>query len=207
MRNGTEIEKRPRGRPRGFDQRQALERMLATFWDRGYAATSLDQLALAAGLNRPSLYAAFGDKKAMYRAALSAFSERTRGEMSVALQGPTLVTALRRFYRAAIDVYLSGEDGQRGCLYVCTAAVEAVQHAEIRADLLEVLRMIDAALAARIAVAQAAGEIGSNHDAGDLGRLAAAVLHSLAIRARAGATRRQLEDLARLAVALICTPV
>ena len=181
--------------------------MLTTFWDRGYAATSLDQLALAAGLNRPSLYAAFGDKKAMYRAALAAFSERTHCEVSAALQGPTLVTALRRFYRGAIDIYVSGDEGQRGCLYVCTAAVEAVQHVEIRGDLLEVLRVIDAALAARIAAAQAAGEIARNRDAEDLGRLAAAVLHSIAIRARAGASRRQLEGMARLAVALICPRV
>ncbi len=206
MRNDIEIEKRPRGRPRGFDAQQALERMLTTFWDRGYAATSLDQLALAAGLNRPSLYAAFGDKKAMYRAALDAFAERTRSEVSAALQGPSLVTALRRFYRGAINIYLSGNEGPRGCLYVCTAAVEAVQHVEIRGDLLEILRVIDAALAARIAAAQAAGEIARDRNAGELGMLAAAILHSIAIRARAGAGRRQLEGMARLVVDLICTP-
>ena len=204
MRIDTEIEKRPRGRPRGFDRQQALERMLATFWDRGYTATSLDQLALVAGLNRPSLYAAFGDKKAMYRAALAEFAERTRAEVCAALHGPTLVTALRRFYRGAIDVYLSGEAGQRGCLYVCTAAVEAVQHLEIRGDLLEILLTIDVALAVRITAAQAAGEIARDRDAEELGRLAAAVLHSIAIRARAGASRRQLEGMARLAVTTIC---
>jgi TetR/AcrR family transcriptional regulator, copper-responsive repressor len=158
--------------------------MLTTFWDRGYAATSLDQLARAAGLNRPSLYAAFGDKKSMYRAALQAFAVRTRSEVSAALQGPNLVTALRHFYRSAINIYLSGDEGPRGCLYVCTAAVEAVQHVEIRGDLLEILRVIDAALAARIAAAQAAGEIRRDRNAGDLGTLAAAILHSIAIRAR-----------------------
>ncbi len=206
MRIDTEIKKRPRGRPRGFDQQQALERMLVAFWDRGYAATSLDHLSLAAGLKRPSLYAAFGDKKAMYRAALNAFSERTRKEVSAALLGPNLRTALRRFYRGTIDIYLSGEDGPRGCLYVCTAAVEAIAHQEIRSDLLEVLGLIDEALAARIAIAQAAGEIPRERSAEDLGRLAAAVLHSIAVRARAGAARRQLESMARLAVALICAP-
>lgn len=203
MRNDTKIEKRSRGRPRAFDPQLAGARILATFWRQGFAATSLDRLAEATGMNRPSLYAAFGDKKAMYRAALAAFAESMRNEVAQALAAPTLAAALRRFYRGAIKLYLSGDEGPRGCLYVCTATVDAAQDAEVRADLDRVLRYIDAVLTARIEQARVAGEIDTDCHPAALGALAGAVLHSLAIRARAGASRRQLETLADTSIALI----
>ena len=69
-------DQRPRGRPRSFDEDAVLDRARAAFWNLGYAATTLDELAAATGLNRPSLYGAFGDKHALYVAAL----ERSRDE-------------------------------------------------------------------------------------------------------------------------------
>lgn len=203
MQDGTENSARPRGRPRAFDPAAVAVRIVDTFWTHGYAATSLDQIAAATGLNRPSLYAAFGDKKAMYRRALELFAEHARAEIAQALDAPDLATALRRFYRGAIAVYLSGDTGPRGCLFVCTATVEAVDDDEIRGDVAGMLQAIDAALEARIASAQAAGELAATHRAADLARLAGAVLHSLAVRARAGASRRQLEQLADAAVMVI----
>ena len=64
-------EERRRGRPRSFDEGEVLEKARGVFWDLGYAATSLDDIVRATGLNRPSLYAAFGDKHALYMAALT----------------------------------------------------------------------------------------------------------------------------------------
>ena len=204
MQESTKINKRPRGRPRAFDPPQALTQILMTFWRHGFAATSLDQLAAAAGMNRPSLYAAFGDKKSMYRRALEAFAAQMREEIATAFAHPKLAESLRRFYRGAIDLYLSGSDGPRGCLYVCTAAVETVQDAEIRQDVIGVLTEIDEVLAARIKQAQREEKAALGADAATLGRLAGSVLHSIAIRARAGQPRRQLEALATSTVALIC---
>ena len=203
MQKGTKLERRPRGRPRAFDPQQAAERILATFWDYGFAATSLDQLATATGMNRPSLYAAFGDKKAMYRASLAVFADAMRAEVAAALRAPTLAGALQRFYRGAIKLYVSGEDGPRGCLYVCTAAVNAVHDADIRSDIAGVLRDIDTALTARIEQARAAGEFAPECDPAALAAVAGAVLHSLAVRARAGYTRRELDALAATAITLI----
>src|SRR5437868_8754755 len=70
MRTGTEITKRSRGRPRGFDAEEVLERVRGVFLAKGFTGASLDELAAAAGLNRPSLYAAFGDKGQLYIATL-----------------------------------------------------------------------------------------------------------------------------------------
>lgn len=203
MRTGTEKERRPRGRPRSFDPQQAAERIVATFWDHGFAATSLDQLAAATELNRPSLYAAFGDKKAMYRASLAIVAQSMQEEVAAALRAPTLAGALRRFYKGAIQHYTSGDDGPRGCLHVCTATVDAVHDPEIRSDIDGVMREIDTVLAARIARAQAEGEIPPERDPAALAAVAGAVLHSLAVRARAGQPRRQLEAIAATTTALI----
>ena len=204
MRIDTEKPKRPRGRPRAFDPAAAAERILATFWTHGYAATSLDQLAAATGLNRPSLYAAFGDKRAMYRSALAGFVSAVGAEVGAALAKPTLREALSAFYRGAIALYVQGEHGPRGCFVVCTAAVEAMNDAEIREDVARVLGGVDDALTARIAAAQEAGELDADADPKVLGTIAGAILHSLAVRARAGASRRSLEALARSAVDQVC---
>ena len=109
MQDGTNNTPRGRGRPRAYDADAVALRIVDTFWTHGYSATSLDRLASATGLNRPSLYAAFGDKKAMYRHALDAFAGQVRGEIERALAAPDLATALRQFYRSAIAVYRSGD--------------------------------------------------------------------------------------------------
>src|SRR5882672_6717304 len=74
-----------RGRPRGYDPEAALAHAMAAFWDAGYAATSLDDLAAATGMNRPSLYGAFGDKRALYRQAIAAYRANARQKLAAAL--------------------------------------------------------------------------------------------------------------------------
>ena len=77
MRNGTELAKRSRGRPRAFIPSQVLDRVRTVFMEKGFAAASLDELAAASGLNRPSLYAAFGDKEQLYIATLRFYGEKS----------------------------------------------------------------------------------------------------------------------------------
>src|SRR5436190_19182839 len=118
-------EEKRRGRPRSFDEGEVLEKARAVFWDLGYAATSLDDIARATGLNRPSLYGAFGDKHALYLAAL----RRTIGaslraiEAGLSLDG-TMRQVLTAFYAAATRSYLAGDAGARGCFIVGTAVTE-----------------------------------------------------------------------------------
>ena len=77
MRNGTKKEKAPRGRPRSFVADEVLERVRAVFMEKGFSAASLDDLAAAAGLNRPSLYAAFGDKEQLYLHTLNRYGAQS----------------------------------------------------------------------------------------------------------------------------------
>ena len=200
MQNSTDKPKRPRGRPPAFDKDLVAERIVDTFWSRGYSATSLDHLSEATGLHRPSLYAAFGDKKQMYRQALVVFADQLRAEVARALAKPDLQAALNAFYRSAIEVYTGGDDGPRGCLFVCTTAAESAEDDELRQDLADVLKEIDAVLTQRFQQAQVDGEVAGDIDAAALGAMAGAVLHSLAVRARAGEPKAALRRLAQTAV-------
>jgi AcrR family transcriptional regulator len=197
--------KRPRGRPRGYDPDKALAEAMGAFWDAGYAATSLDDISAATGMNRPSLYAAFGDKQAIYLKAVERY--RAGPALQKALAGEdTLRDALGRAFKAALAVYLSGDRGQRGCFVIGTAAVEAVANPIVRKEFAGVLRDVDEAFEERIRRAQGDGELSADVDPAALARTASAILHSLAVRARSGEKRRSLEALADTGVALICGP-
>src|SRR6187402_1618698 len=119
-----EVEPKRRGRPRAYDPAQALARAAEVFWKAGYAGTSLDDLVEATGMNRPSLYAAFGDKRDLYLKTLERYREEGRELARHALAGnPMLRVFLKRFYGKALELYLAG--GPRGCYSIGTAATVA----------------------------------------------------------------------------------
>ena len=187
------------GRPPAYDKAVALAAMRDLFWLKGAAATSLDDIVAVTGMNRPSLYAAFGDKRAMYFAGLESFASDVRQGIAEALDHDDLRTALEHFYHGAILQYTSGPV-QRGCMAVCTATLEAAGDVEAQQFLSALLSDIEEALRARFEKAFA----GSAAIAPEVAaRLAASVLHSLAIRARAGTSRAELEDVAADMIALL----
>jgi AcrR family transcriptional regulator len=194
-----------RGRPRAYDPEIALARATDSFWHAGYSGTSLDDLSAATGMNRPSLYGAFGDKRELYLKALARYWEISRAIMADALgYDRPLRDALRSLYRKALASYLAGESGPRGCFAIGTATTEAVGDPKIRAALADGFRMIDEALEARIRHAKTNHELPRDADPRVLAMLAASTLHSLAIRSRAGASRHALEAIADAAVDTIC---
>lgn len=183
-----------RGRPRSFDPEVALRQASDAFRDGGYASTSLDDIVRATGLNRPSLYAAFGDKKALYVAAIQRlWADIEREFDSLSERRLPLRQSLERMLKRSIDIYVSGPTGPRGCLAICTASAEAVAEPEIRDELLKVLNLMDERIARLFA------EAGAN-DAVRKGRLVSGLLHSLSIRARAGAPRAVLDEMAGAAL-------
>lgn len=193
----------PRGRPRQFEHGAVLLRALEVFWRQGYAATTIDNLATAMGLNKPSLYNAYGDKQTIYRQAFAAFMAQVEQEVAAALaSSPDIRAALTRFFEGALAVYCA-ESPALGCFAVCTATAEAVAHTDIQQDLAAVIAGLDAMLAARFAEALAAHQLGPNPSPADRARLAQAVLHSLAVRSRAGESRASLSRLAEQAVTLL----
>jgi AcrR family transcriptional regulator len=197
--------RRLRGRPRSYDAEAALARATEAFWHAGFAATSLDDLCEATGMNRPSLYGAFGDKRALYLRAVERYTQNGRRAMDEALAYERPIEeALARVYASALSLYFSGGGAARGCFLIGTAATEAAANPEVRARLGSALREFDRAFEGRLRHAQAQGELDPDADPGELAKIASAVLHTLALRSRAGDSRVSLRATADAAVRLIC---
>jgi len=207
MRDGTKsepVEKRPRGRPRAYEPELVLRQAMELFWKTGYGGTSLDDIAAATGVNRPSLRAAFGDKHAIYLKALGDYWERKFATMRDALAGgDALDKSLMRVYDAALSLYFSGGGRARGCFVVGTAVTEALEDPEIRSSLTDGFHRLDAYFEARLRSAREAGELEPSADPEALALLATATLHTIAIRARAGTSKSELRKLALKAVSAI----
>jgi AcrR family transcriptional regulator len=191
-----------RGRPRTYDPDLALDRATDAFWETGYAAASLDALSAATGMNRPSLYAAFGDKAALYQAALERYRDFGRRSMAAALAAPTLRESLKRFYAGGIDIYLGG--GPRGCFLIGSGLSQAAADPAVRETVAAGVHELDTGLVHRFEAAKAAGELPASADPAALARVASAMLNALAVRARLGESREQLEALAATTIDLVC---
>ena len=199
------LPERRRGRPREYDPDRALATAEDTFWKRGYAGTSLDDLAAATGMNRPSLYAAFGDKRSLYLKTLERYRDQVRAKASELLaDDPPLRVYLERFYDAALDIYFAGSKPVRGCYSIGTAATEAAVDPAVRAFLAQSIRATDTFLAGLIRQAQERNEIAANSDPEALAQIATATLHTLAVRSRAGHSRQELSGLAAAVIDSIC---
>jgi AcrR family transcriptional regulator len=194
-----------RGRPRAYDAQAALTRATETFWRAGYSGTSLDRISAATGMNPPSLYAAFGNKRALYLEALARYWEISLAATREALaEDCSLGESLMLAYEAALSIYFSGKGSARGCFVMGTAVTEAAEDTAIRKSVAAGLRAIDADFEARLRTARDKGELTADADPAALAVVASAVMHSIAIRARAGTPRAELREIARNAVSLIC---
>jgi AcrR family transcriptional regulator len=190
-----------RGRPRAYEPEVALGKALDLFRKDGFAATSLDDLAAATGMNRPSLYGAFGDKRELYIKSYQRYRDDARAVMiDIFREEMPLRQRLHRIYAIALDIYLSGSEGPRGCFTVMTAASEAVFDSDIRAMVLDGFAELDKAFAACFRLAKEKGELPESADPVVLAQLASATIHTIAIRSRAGVPRRELEAIVNGAI-------
>ncbi len=190
-----------RGRPRAYEPQVALGKALDLFRTQGFAATSLDDLSEATGMNRPSLYGAFGDKRELYIKSYQRYRDEAAAAMGdIFRQELPLRERLERIFASALDIYLSGGTGPRGCFTVLTAASEAVSDPEIRAMVLEGLTGLDKAFAGCFRRARETGELPESADPAVLAQLASATIHSIAIRARARVPRKELEAIVKGAI-------
>jgi AcrR family transcriptional regulator len=194
-------EPKRRGRPRAYEPDVALGKALDLFRTQGFAATSLDDLSEATGMNRPSLYGAFGDKRELYIKSYQRYREEARAAMvEIFRQEMPLRERLERIYASALTLYLSGETGPRGCFTVVTAASEAISDPEIRAMVLDGLTELDKAFANCFRRAKEKRELPESADPAVLAQLASATVHTIAIRSRARVPRKELEAIVQGAI-------
>ena len=181
--------------------------MLDVFWQKGFSGASLPELSAAAGITRPSLYPALGDKLSMYLRSLEHFKALLRVQAAESLHSARpLAEGLLAFYESGISLYLSGGKHPRGCLAICTAAAEAGERPEIRSSLQDVLNILDDAFAERFAAEAQAHRPHAVVDPKQAAMVASAVMHSLAVRAKAGQSRASLLALATTATAMLVIP-
>ena len=199
MQDGTE--KRRRGRPPAYDRAAAVQAITGRFWQHGLSGTALDDLAAATAMNRPSLYAAFGDKAGMFETALAAYRAQAATRIAAALATPgPLAQALEAAFAEALAVYGAGDAQPRGCFAMTTLPAEA-EDPRRREALAEMIALTDSAFAGRLQAAVKAGELPAGFDCATNGQLLASLLHSIALRVRSGASRDRLLALARAGIA------
>lgn len=204
MRNGTKTVSRPRGRPRSFDEDEVLDRVRGVFMEKGFSGASLDDLAEAAGLNRPSLYAAFGDKEQLYIAALNRYGATSvAGIEAIMARAAPIEKRVEQCLRAAIVMYCSSPR-QLGCMIITTATVEAPTHPKIAAVAEKLMSDIEASFERAFARAVRDGELKPSPSPATRARLMSAVLDTLAVRARIGARAASLKTYVMTIVPAIC---
>jgi AcrR family transcriptional regulator len=197
----SEAEPKRRGRPRAYQPEVALAKALDLFRKDGFAATSLDDLSAVTGMNRPSLYGAFGDKRELYIKSYARYRADARAAMADIFRTELPIKKrLARIFAVALDIYLSGDAGPRGCFTVMTAASEAVADPQIRAMVTEGFTELDKAFASCFRIAREKGELPPSADPHVLAQLASATIHTIAIRARAQVPRRELEAIVKGAI-------
>jgi TetR/AcrR family transcriptional regulator, copper-responsive repressor len=205
VRDASKAVKRRRGRPRAFEPETALAQAMDVFWGHGFAGASLDDITAATGLNRPSLYGAFGDKRALYLQAYGQYRKRVNETFQpMFAEREPLRVKLRRILVAALDLYLSGEDGPRGCFTVLSAASDAIADPDLHRVVGEAIAGTDRAFARLFAAAREAGELPASADPRRLARIASATLHTLSIRARARIPRAEILPIVDDAVTTLC---
>jgi AcrR family transcriptional regulator len=185
------------GRPRAFDTDEALDRALDVFWRKGYEGSTLPDLTKAMGINRPSLYAAFGNKEALFRKALDRYDAGPAAHAREALEEPTARAVVERLLHGAVDL-LTDPRNPRGCLMVqgalsCGAAADPV-----RVELASRRTAGVAAIRRRFRRAITDGDLPADADAAGLARFVATVIHGLAVQAASGASRKELRRVAEM---------
>lgn len=188
-----------RGRPRSFDKDRALDAALRVFWEKGYEGASLSDLTEAMGINRPSLYAAFGDKEALFRQVLERYETGPVAYISEALREPTARGAVEKLLKGTVAA-LSSPKSPHGCLLVQGALACGDESTAMRKELATRRSAGELALRRRLKKAKDEGELPYNTDPADLARFYMAVMHGMSVQAAGGATRAALEGVAETAL-------
>ena len=188
-----------RGRPRIFAVDEALDRALHLFWEKGYEGTSLSDLTRAMGINRPSLYAAFGDKESLFRKVLDRYAEGPAAYFREALKEPTARAVVERLLSESAELQTSPRNPP-GCLAVQGALVCGDAAASVRQQLEAHRASGEARLRRRLEQAKARRDLPADANPADLARYVVTIVQGMAVLAAGGASRRALRRVVETAL-------
>ena len=179
------------GRPREFDVDKALDQAMLVFWKKGYEGASLLELTQAMGINRPSLYAAFGNKEALFRKALDRYAEGPGRHVREAFLLPTAREVVEQFLRGSVEL-ITRSGSLRGCMIVQSAMACGDSSDPSRREMAKRRASIQKALRERFEQAIIDGDLPKETDAEDLARYVATISNGLSVQASGGASRDAL---------------
>jgi len=189
----------PPGRPKAFDPDKALDAALRVFWGKGYEGTSLADLTAAMGINKPSLYATFGDKATLFHKVVDHYMRQQSGLWDGAFRLPTAKGSIARILTSVADALTSGKN-PHGCLLVQAALSCGAEADCIKGELAAKRAEGEKLMRTRLLRAQAESEIPPNVDVAALSRFFSTILRGMSVEASGGATRAQLQTVIDLAM-------
>lgn len=187
------------GRHREFDVEKVLDAALCVFWRKGYEGASYADLTEAAGVERPALYAAFGNKEALFRKVLDRYYEHYLYYFPIALQLPTAREVVAHIFYNAINLNTRYPE-HTGCLGINGSLAGADDSEQIRQALIDARALGETQLIQRFEQAKAEGDLPESAKPDVLAAFALAVLHGMAVQAKAGFSREKLEAVAEQAL-------
>jgi len=192
------------GRPREFDYDKALDQAIRVFWQKGYEGTSLPDLTDAMGINRPSLYAAFGNKEELFRKALERYSGTVSDRARSLLSAPKIHDAVENFLMGSAEGFTCKES-PRGCLSVQGALVGSEDSDAACQDAKNRRQIILTVLTERFDHAINDGEIEKGTDTAELARFYTTIIQGMSVQSVGGADCSALKAIAKRA--LLALPV
>ncbi|WP_306215333.1 TetR/AcrR family transcriptional regulator [Actinoplanes sp. RD1] len=193
---------RERGRPRGFDADAALDRAVEVFWKHGYEGASLADLTTAMGINRPSMYAAYGNKEALFQRAVARYAEEDMAYARAALEQPTAYAVIAKFLHDNADA-VTRTDRPAGCLSIQGGLACGSDNGHVSQFLAASRLAGERALADRLARAAAEGDLPAGTDPAALARYVMTVSEGNAVHAAAGVDRASLHATVDIALQAI----
>jgi AcrR family transcriptional regulator len=187
------------GRPIGFDKDAALEAAMLLFWKRGYEGTSMADLTQAMGLNPSSIYAAYGDKHALFSLAVKRYMETRAQYATKALEEPTLKTVIRALFDNTV-AFLTTPGHPPTCMTLAGAVGCSVDATPARDLMTEIRRQNEVAIRERLLKARKSGELPRDIDVDDYTRYLSSIIAGLSIQSANGSTKAELKRTAQMAL-------
>jgi TetR/AcrR family transcriptional repressor of nem operon len=189
-------------RTKTFDPDEALQGALDTFRVKGFEATSIQELVAGMGINRQSIYDTFGDKEALYHAALERYLQTYGSIMAAHLEGPLpLRRAMAQLFAMVLDHLFA--QGGLPCFLAQAALERVAQDAASATCVQRAFKQNLGHIETRLRRAQAEGELGLHHDPAALARFFQNTLHGLQVTFRSGASRDDLEAIVRVTLSVL----
>ena len=190
---------KPRGRPVAFNQEEKLEKALQVFWAHGYEGTSMSELVEALGINKPSIYAAFGNKEALFQKALEKYIAESASFIKQALHEQTTKQVAERFLIGAVE-FFSDKTHPVGCMVV-QGALTCGQDAEfIKKMLITNRQQLEQSFKNRFELAKSQGEFSVNVDSGNLAKYLITLHQGMSVQSTTGASKDELLAVVKIAL-------